>query len=60
MRIKEFHTINPQPVVGLREGSWLRIHKNDIILQGELSARIFKKNNAPYEINPNSSLSKLN
>ena len=59
-RIKEFHTINPQPVVGLREGSWLRIDKNDIVLQGKLSARIFEKNKTPYEINPNSSLVALN
>ncbi|WP_298548082.1 dipeptidase PepE [uncultured Aquimarina sp.] len=59
-RIKEFHTINPQPVVGLREGSWLRIHQEDITLQGNLSARIFEQNKIPYEIVPNSSLSELN
>ncbi|WP_299219906.1 dipeptidase PepE [uncultured Aquimarina sp.] len=59
-RIKEFHTINPQPVVGLREGSWLRIHKNDITLKGNLSARIFEQNKSPYEITPGSSLSELN
>ncbi|WP_299246655.1 dipeptidase PepE [uncultured Aquimarina sp.] len=59
-RIKEFHTINPQPVVGLREGSWLRIHQEDITLQGNLSARIFEQNKSPYEILPNSSLSELN
>ncbi|AXT50970.1 dipeptidase PepE [Aquimarina sp. BL5] len=59
-RIKEFHTINPQPVVGLREGSWLRIHQNDITLKGDLSARIFEQNKSPYEIPTGSSLSGLN
>ena len=41
-RIKEFHTINTQPVVGLREGSWLLVSDNKIELKGKLSARIFK------------------
>jgi len=59
-RIKEFHTINPQPVVGLREGSWLRIHQNDITLKGDLSARIFEQSKSPYEILTGSSLSELN
>ena len=58
-RIKEFHNLNPQPVVGLREGSWLRVYENDIILKGNLTARIFEKNKAPYEIPANSSLSEL-
>ncbi len=59
-RIKEFHKLNPQPVVGLREGSWLRIINEEIILEGDLDARIFEQNKAPYEIPPKSSLSKLN
>ncbi|WP_062053045.1 dipeptidase PepE [Aquimarina longa] len=59
-RIKEFHNFNSQPVVGLREGSWLRVHNNEIILHGNLSARIFEKDKTPYEIETGSSLSKLN
>lgn len=59
-RIKEFHNLNPQPVVGLREGSWLRVYENEIILEGNLSARIFEKNKEPYEIEAGSSLSKIN
>ncbi|WP_405207904.1 dipeptidase PepE [Aquimarina sp. LLG6339-5] len=59
-RIKEFHKLNPQPVVGLREGSWLRIQENDIQLKGELSARVFEQNYTPYEIKPDSSLLDLN
>ncbi len=59
-RIKEFHTINPQPVVGLREGSWLRINGEEIVLEGNLTARIFEQNKAPYEQESGSSLSELN
>jgi dipeptidase E len=49
-RIKEFHCFNTQPVVGLREGSWLDIKEDTIILKGNLSARIFEQNKEPYEI----------
>ncbi|MBZ9728853.1 dipeptidase PepE [Salegentibacter sp. JZCK2] len=59
-RIKEFHTINTQPVVGLREGSWLLISDNKIELKGKLSARIFKPEKLPYEIETNTDLSELN
>ncbi|MHA7059942.1 dipeptidase PepE [Aquimarina sp. M1] len=58
-RIKEFHTLNPQPVIGLREGSWLRILHNSVILKGNLSARVFEQNKNPYETTPGSSLSYL-
>ena len=49
-RIKEFHYYNTPPVIGLREGSWLRVEGESIILKGELKARIFEYNKAPYEI----------
>lgn len=47
-RIAEFHHYNDQPVVGLREGSWLRILNGQIALKGPHSARWFEKN-APAE-----------
>ncbi len=53
-RIQEFHTQNNLGVVGLREGSWLRVHGEEIQLKGPLSARIFEKGKAPYEISTNS------
>lgn len=59
-RIKEFHHFNSQPVVGLREGSWLALDKNEIILRGELSARIFKTNQEPYEVETGTILTALN
>ena len=58
-RIKEFHRLNPQPVVGLREGSWLRIKNEEIILKGSLTARIFEQNKAPYELESEHTLTNL-
>tara|TARA_R110002049_G_scaffold274391_1_gene452317 strand:+ start:5556 stop:6263 length:708 start_codon:yes stop_codon:yes gene_type:complete len=59
-RIKEFHNFNTQPVVGLREGSWLLVEDKSIRLKGSLSARVFEYNKAPYEIEPNTELNTLN
>ncbi|EDM44153.1 peptidase E [unidentified eubacterium SCB49] len=49
-RIKEFHTQNTVPVLGLREGSWLRVHGDTIELKGEHTARLFEQDKAPIEI----------
>lgn len=49
-RIKEYHIFNDTSVLGLREGSWLEVYNDKIILKGSLSARVFKKNENPYEI----------
>jgi len=58
-RIQEFHKYNTQPVVGLREGSYLRIKGENIVLKGPHSARIFEYNKTPYELELNSSLNDL-
>lgn len=50
MRIKEFHSQNTMPVIGLREGSWLEVKGETIRLKGELPARIFLPMVEPYEI----------
>ncbi len=49
-RIHEFHTQNNLPVVGLREGSWLRVQNDTIQLCGKPTARIFEQGKSPYEI----------
>lgn len=49
-RINEFHTQNTIPVIGIREGSWLQVKNNTILLKGSHTARIFEQNKAPYEI----------
>lgn len=59
-RIKEYHNFNTSPVIGLREGSWLHVKDNSIILKGKLHARIFEYNKTPYEIAPHTELNHLN
>ncbi len=49
-RIKEFHQFNNSPVLGLREGSWLEVKAKEILLKGDLSARLFRKKEIPEEI----------
>lgn len=58
-RIKEFHIFNSQPVIGLREGSWLRIDGKTILLKGQLQARVFEYGKEPYEIDTESDISSL-
>jgi dipeptidase E len=58
-RIKEFHAYHTQPVIGLREGSWLEINSENCMLKGNLSARVFESNKAPYEIDTNTNLNYL-
>lgn len=57
-RIFEFHKQNSTPVVGLREGSWLEIVGQDVFLRGELSARIFKQAETPFELDSNTNIIK--
>lgn len=58
-RINEFHQFNPQPVIGLREGSWLAVNGDSIKLKGNLTARIFKRNEKPIEVDPETELKDL-
>lgn len=55
-RITEFHKFNTQPVIGLREGSWIEVKGKKITLRGSLSARIFTHNQPPYEVDTNTDL----
>ena len=58
-RIKEYHSQNNIPVVGLREGSWLQVKGDSIVLKGTLSARIFEHNKTPYEVETNTKINLL-
>jgi dipeptidase E len=49
-RIKEFHIFNQTPVLGLREGSWLEVLDNTVILKGIYTARLFLQNKKPSEL----------
>ena len=58
-RIKEFHVINKQKVIGLREGSFLIVQGNEIILKGEKKGVIFEKETEKYEVNSGFNLKNL-
>lgn len=58
-RINEFHQYNSQPVLGIREGSWLEVLGNKVTLKGDLSARLFQQGKEPIEIETGSDLSDL-
>lgn len=56
-RIKEFHAFNSVPVLGLREGSWLEVSGDKILLKGDLSARLFRQGKDAEELAAGSDLS---
>jgi len=58
-RINEFHSFNTIPVLGLREGSWLEVKGNKIILKGKLTARLFRQSQIPVELESETDLSYL-
>lgn len=58
-RIKEFHQFNDAAVLGLREGSWLEVKGNSILLQGTLTARLFRSNQETVELETGSELNFL-
>ncbi|MGA8806739.1 MAG: dipeptidase PepE [Thermoanaerobaculia bacterium] len=51
-RIREYLEENEGPVVGLREGSIIRVEDNVITLLGEKTARLFRRGPEPIEIEP--------
>lgn len=55
-RIVEFHTQNNIPVIGLREGNWIRVQNDRISTEGTQLTRIFEQGKTPYELEPGSEL----
>jgi dipeptidase E len=56
-RIEEYIEVNPDRfVIGLREGSALRIESHTIRLIGNNSARVFKHGNTPMEVSAENNL----
>lgn len=58
-RLKEFHSFNNIPVLGLREGSWLEVRDKTITIKGGLQARLFIANETALEIEDNTDISDL-
>lgn len=58
-RIAQFHEENDPAVLGLREGSWLRVSDETATLQGKVGARLFRKGEGATEIEPGSDVSFL-
>ena len=52
-RLQEYHQHNEYPVIGLREGSMLRVEGDIFTLKGSANARMFKKGEEPTEHKPN-------
>lgn len=49
-RIIEFHEENDIPIIGLREGTAVRVIGSKVELLGERTARLFRKGQAPEEV----------
>ncbi len=58
-RIREFHEMNSPPVLGLREGAWLRRLDDVLTLGGTTGAKLFRAGRAPEELPPGADLSFL-
>lgn len=59
-RIEEFLELNQKiTVVGLREGTMLKLENNQLKLIGNRSMRVFNYNKKPFEVNENDDLSFL-
>jgi dipeptidase E len=58
-RILQFLEENETPVVGMREGAWLRAENDAVILKGSTGARIFRRGYPPVEATPGADISEL-
>lgn len=55
-RLREYFEENDVPVVGLREGAWLRVEGAVVHLGGGAGARIFRRGRDPEEASPGTEL----
>jgi dipeptidase E len=58
-RIRQFLEDNETPVVGLREGSMIRLERGVYRLKGRTNARIFRRGFDPIELKPGATLDLL-
>jgi dipeptidase E len=58
-RLREFLEENDAAVIGLREGSWLRVYGDEGRLRGPRPARLFRRGHDPVELQPDRSIDDL-
>jgi dipeptidase E len=58
-RLREYLEENERPVIGLREGAWLRVEGDSARIEGTAGARLFRRGREPEEIAPGSTLDAL-
>jgi dipeptidase E len=58
-RLREFLEENGWPVLGLREGGWLRVEGGRGTVEGRAGARLFRRGHEPEERAPGASLDDL-
>jgi dipeptidase E len=58
-RIMQFLEENVETVVGLREGSFLRVEGSEVTLKGPHAARVFRCREEPVEVAPGSSITEV-
>lgn len=58
-RIEEFIKVDGGPVLGLREGAWLRVENGEITLEGLSGARFFRADQEPLELVPVKNITQL-
>jgi dipeptidase E len=56
-RIMQYLEENDRPVIGLREGTWIRVQDGGIQLRGNRTARVFQRGRQPVEVSPGTYLS---
>ncbi len=58
-RIRDFHEDNATPVIGLREGTLLHVVDGAATLHGIKPARIFRRGEEPFEVDPGTRVDEL-
>lgn len=58
-RILEYISQNSIPVLGIREGNWIRGLNNQLTVAGAHSSRVFMQKKTPFEIEPGTNLTEL-
>lgn len=57
-RIREFHEMNTNPVLGILEGGWVRVEHGEVVLEGT-AARLFRPGREPLDLQPGTGLHAL-